>query len=283
MKRRTFIAGLGSAAAWPVVARIGFAQSTVPVVGFLFAQSANTYPQAIDAFRQGLSGAGFTEGRNVLIEYRWAENHYDRLPALAADLVARKVSVIVAAGGGQSPLAVKPLTVTIPIVFTMGDLDPVRAGVIESLNHPGGNITGVIPLISLLGPKRLELLHEMVPKAKNIAMLSNPTHTDAAQQVSDMQQAARRLGLDLIVFNANSESDIDTAFTTMAREHAEAVIMAGDLYLAGRRTQVVALAAQYRLPVMYGDPTAIPRADLSATRQTFSIHIGNSASIPLES
>jgi putative tryptophan/tyrosine transport system substrate-binding protein len=255
MRRRDFITGIGVAAVvWPLAAH---AQQAVPVIGFLFAQSARTYPELIEAFRQGLSQAGFVEGQNLAIEYRWAENHYDRLPALAADLVARKVAVIVAAGGGQSPLAAKPTTATIPIVFTMGDLDPVAAGLVASINRPGGNVTGVVPMVSALGPKRLELLHEIAPGTKRIAMLSNPNHTDAADQVKDMRVAAHALGLELLVYDASSETEIDTAFAALVRDRSDALIIAADLYLAGQYARVIALALRHRLPVMYTLPTAV--------------------------
>jgi putative tryptophan/tyrosine transport system substrate-binding protein len=246
MRRRDFIAGLGGAAAWTVAARAQ--QAAMPVVGFLYTQSPGPSADFVAAFRQGLSEAGFVEGGNVAIEYRWAENRYDRLPGLAAELVKRKVAIIFA-GGGESAIAAASETATIPIVFTMGDLDPVRAGLVASLRRPGGNVTGAIPMMSVTGTRRLGLLHELVPNDAVVAMLSNPTHTDAADQVRDIQEAARTLGKQILVLNASNESDIDASFAILVRQRAGALVLAADPFFTERQPQIIVLAARHALPV----------------------------------
>ena len=187
----------------------------MPVIGFLNTQSPGLFAYLVAGFRQGLREAGFVENRNVAIEYRWAENQYDRLPTLAADLVNRQVAVIAATGGSLSALAAKSATATIPIVFLLGDLDPVRAGIVSSLNRPDGNITGVSVLISMLGAKRLELLHELVPKVAVVGMLVNSNFPDTATQVRDVEEASRALGLKLEVARAKTEDEIALGFATL--------------------------------------------------------------------
>src|SRR5712691_4583208 len=187
-------------------------EPAIPVIGFLNPQSPGRFAHLVAGFRQGLSDAGYVEGQNVAIEYRWAENQFERLPALAADLVDRHVAVIVATAG--APLTAQAATATIPIVFVMGELDPVKAGLVTSLNRPGGNLTGVTPITSVLGPKRLELLHELVPTATVIGMLVNPHFPDAETQAREAQDAAHALGLQLQVLHASSEGDLETAFAT---------------------------------------------------------------------
>jgi ABC-type uncharacterized transport system substrate-binding protein len=249
VKRREFITLIGgAAAAWPLAARAQ--QPGVPVIGFLTTLGRNDRPNLAEAFRRGLSETGYIEGRNVAIEYRFAENQHDRLPALAADLVGRKVAVIVATGGGNSVLAAKGATTTIPIVFTFGS-DPVLAGFVASLNRPGGNITGVSFFGTLLSGKALGLLHELVPNAAVIALLANPKIQESAGTVSDAQEAARTLGLQLAVFNASTPSEIDTAFATLRQRRVGALLVGGDPFFTSRRQQIVALATRDAVPAMY--------------------------------
>jgi putative ABC transport system substrate-binding protein len=249
MRRREFFMLVGgAAAAWPLAGRAQ--QPVIPVVGFLNTQSADVFAYLVAGFRRGLREAGYVEDRNVAIEYRWAENHNDRLPALAADLVHRQVTVIAATGGSISALAAKSATTTIPIVFVLGDLDPVRAGIVASLNRPGGNVTGVSMLISLLGAKRLELLHELVPNITVISMLVNPNFPDTPTQVRDVHEAARALGLRIEVHNASTESEVVEGFAALAREGAGALMISADPFLTSRPDRVAALAARHRLPTI---------------------------------
>ena len=248
MRRREFIAGLGGAAAWPVVARAQ--QTTVPVIGFLSGRSPNEASYLIEAFRRGLREIGYDDGRNVAIEYRWARGEYDRLPAFAAELVARSVSIIVSVGG--SSLAAKAATAKIPIVITEGH-DPVANGLVQSLNRPGGNLTGVMLYGSLLPMKRLELLREAVPGAKSIAILGNPSTPDSvsksdAQQVADLAAA---LGQRILVLNASSEQELEPAFATMTRQGADALQVMNDPFLDGQRAKIVALASERGIPTIY--------------------------------
>ena len=210
MRRREFIAGLGSAAAWPMVAR---AQQAMPVIGFLSPQSAaGEYKLYTVPFLQSLKENGYFEGQNVAVEYRWAENQFDRLPALAAELVRRRVAVIVATGT-PAALAAKAATTTVPIVFSSA-ADPVASGLVASLNRPGANLTGIATLSSELGPKRLQLLHELIPDATQLGVLADPAAPGVQSFVADLQAAARTLGLQLVVENASTDSDLETAFTT---------------------------------------------------------------------
>lgn len=249
MKRRELIVLLGGAAVgWPlgVCAQHG----AIPVVGFLHYASAHTLTHLADAFRRGLQETGYIEGQNVAIEYRWAEGQYDRLPALVADLVRQQVSVIVSGGGAPAVLAAKAATTTIPIVFSLGT-DPVGLGVVVSLNRPGGNITGVYQFTSGLEAKRLGLLHEMVPKATTIAVLVNPNYTDAESQLRDAQEAATRLGMQLVVVRANAESDFAAAFSTLVRQQAQALLVCSSPFFNARRQQLVVLAARHSMPAIY--------------------------------
>src|SRR6516165_3551234 len=214
IKRRTFIAGLGTAAAWPVVAR--GQQAAMPVVGVLNATSSVGYARELAAFRQGLDESGYVEGRNVAIEYRSADGQYERLPVLAADLVRSQVSVIATIGGIPSALAAKSATTTIPIVFQMG-VDPVEMGLIASLSRPGGNITGVVNLNLEVGPKRLQMLHELVPIATKISVLVNPANPNREIVLKEMQAAARTLGVELDVLRASTEREIDEVFASLVR------------------------------------------------------------------
>jgi putative ABC transport system substrate-binding protein len=247
-KRREFIALLGgAAAAWPLAARSQ--QSAMPVIGFLRPYSIERSMHLMTAFRQGLKEAGYTEGQNVVIEYRSAEGQYDRLTELATDLVQRRVQVIIATGGSGPALAAKSATSTIPIVFT-GE-DPVKAGLVASLNQPGGNATGVSTLSADIGSKRLGLLHELVPNATTIAVLNNPKFPGGANHLQEVQSAARSLGLQMRVLNAVNEGEIDAAFVAMARERPDALLQNPDPFMTSRRDQIVTLANHYKLPALY--------------------------------
>ena len=247
MKRREFIALAGGAAAWPLAAD---AQQAMPVVGFLQSglRSATTNFQA--AVVRGLAETGFVEGRNVVIEYRAAENFSDRLPALAADLVKRRVSVIVATGGPLPAIAAKAATATIPIVFVYGG-DPVGDGLVTSFNRPGGNVTGATFITAALASKRLELLRELVPGAGLIGVLANPTSPLADTQWKDLQDAARPFGQQLRLVHVRGETEFDSAFATLGQQGAGALLVTTDTMFYSRRAQLVALAARYRIPVSW--------------------------------
>ena len=247
LRRRKLIVLLGGAAAWPlgVLAQ----QPAMPVIGFLNAGSPNRITNLVAAFRQGLSETGYVEGQNLLIEYRWAEGDYDRLPALAIDLVRRQVAVI-SAGSPQAALAAKAATPTIPIVFTSGG-DPVELGLVSSFNRPGGNVTGVSFLANELGAKRLELLREVVPTAVSMGFLANPTRASFAAETKDLQQAAHALGVQLIILNASSEGEIDAAFAKFDQYRVNAIRVGTDSFFLSRRDQLVALAARLAIPTMY--------------------------------
>jgi putative ABC transport system substrate-binding protein len=248
-KRREFITLIGgAAAAWPIAALAQ--QPALPVIGFISSGSPATNRESLPAFRQGLRDAGFVEGRNVVIEYRWGDEIYDRLPALAADLVRRGVNVIAAVGGGRSVLAAKAATSTIPIVFSGGS-DPVAAGLVASLNRPGGNLTGASFFSTELGPKRLELLHQLIPAATRIAVLLNPTNRNLEALSKILQAAAGGLGLQLDVVHASADRDIDMLFPTLARLRAGALLVGPDNYIFSRNGQIAALALRHALPTMY--------------------------------
>ena len=247
MKRREFIAALGCAAAWPVVARAQ--QPAMSVIGFLSGASPVSFAPLVAAFRQGLSDTGYLEDRNVMIEYRWAEGHYDRMPDMAAELVHRQVAVIVATGGDPSALAAVAATKTIPIVFSAGS-DPIKRGLVQSLNRPGGNVTGVYFFTTEMEGKRLGLLHELVPTAATVAALVNPTNLDDAT-LKEVDEAARSLGLRVDILRASTESDIDVAFAAIAQSRAEAVLICADPFFNSRREQLVTLAALHKVPAVY--------------------------------
>jgi putative ABC transport system substrate-binding protein len=249
MRRRDFIIFLaGAMAAWPLTGRAQ--QKAMPVIGVLNATSPTPFAPLMGAFLAGLSEVGYVEGQNVTIEYRWAEGHYDRLPALAADLVGRKVDLIMASSP-PSALAAKSATSTIPIVFR-GGADPVGDGLVASLARPGGNLTGVSQLGDEgLTAKRLELLSELVPRAGVIALLVNPNNSTAERVIQEVQQAARAKGVQLHVLKASSESEIDAAFASLVQPHAGALVVGADPFLSSRREQLVALASRHAVPSIY--------------------------------
>jgi putative ABC transport system substrate-binding protein len=250
MKRRAFISLLGgAAAAWPLAARAQ--QPAMPVIGFLNSQSPEGYAEPMRAFRQGLKDAGYIEGENLAIEYRWANNEMDRLPALAAELVRRRVAVIATTGGASTAIAAKAATTTIPIVFTSGD-DPVRRGLVASLARSGGNLTGVSFLVVELLAKRLELLRELVPGAARAAVLVNPAEAVNTEiTLRDVEAAARSFGLQVQVLKADTSDEINAAFESIGRERPDALFVAATAFFVARRTQLVQLAAFHRLPAAY--------------------------------
>jgi putative ABC transport system substrate-binding protein len=247
MRRREFIVGLGTAAMWPLAVRAR--QPSMPVVGFLHSVSPAPFARMVAGFQRGLREAGYVEGQNVTVAYRWAEGQNERLPALAADLVGRHVAVIAATGGLVVARAAKAATSSIPIVFVSG-ADPVQAGLVASLNRPGGNITGVSPLFSGLGSKRLELLHLLVPKAAVIGVLVNPNY-DADLQVQEVQTAAVALGLKLDIVRASTETEIDKALTTLVKQGVDALFVANDPFFDSHRDQIIGVAARDAIPAMY--------------------------------
>ena len=248
MERRAFIVMTLVAAGWPLKAR---AQQPMPVVGYLSQGSpASDAAYRLPGFRQGLNEAGYVEGQNVAIEYRWAESQYDRLPGLAADLVGRKVDVIAAMGGTPAAFAAKAATSTIPIVINVG-VDPVQAGLVTSLNRPGGNITGVANFSAELAAKKLDLLHELVPTASLVALLANPSNPITELEIRSLQDAARALGLQAHVLQASTASEIDAAFGSLVEFRGGALVVSADAFLNNRRDQVVALAARHAVPAIY--------------------------------
>jgi putative ABC transport system substrate-binding protein len=263
MNRRTFVRSVAATAmGLTVVARAQ--KSELPAIGFLNLASAAEWEPRVAAFRRGLAEGGYVDGRNVTIDFRWAEGNYDRLPALAAELVQRRVSVIVATGGGPVILAAKSATLTIPIVFTLGN-DPVRLGVVASLNRPGGNITGVSILTLELAAKRVSVLHELVPKATTIGLLVNPDNARLAEpETSTMRDAALKLGLHLSVQSARNESEISQAFSALVRERAGALLIGSDASYESRREQLVALAARHSLPTLYPQRESVAAGGLAS-------------------
>jgi len=249
MRRREFIGFLGGAAmAWPLAAHAQ--QRELPVVGFLSSRSPGESASVIEAFREGLREAGYVEGQNVAIEFRWAEGQFDRLPAMASDLVTRQVAVIIAAGGDHPALAAKAATSTIPIVFSGSDF-PVKVGLVASLNRPGGNVTGASLFTSELEAKKLTLLRELMPEALLIAMLVNPTNPSAETDIEDVQKAATAVGQRVVFLRASSNQEIITAFETVVRQQANALLVAHDPIFLSRRNQFIALAAQHAVPAIY--------------------------------
>src|SRR6516164_8553668 len=249
MRRRDFIKVIaGSAAAWPFTARAQ--QLALPVIGFLNSASPQPWENYVAGFRAGLKEAGYVDGQNVTIEFRWDEGHYDRLPRMAADLVRRKVNVLVATGGLPSVVAAKAATSTIPIVFTTGS-DPVRLGVVASLSRPGANLTGVSLFSTVLDAKRLDLVRRLIPGVQLIAVLFNPNRPDHASHVKEIQEAARTVDQQIHILLASDEAAIDAAFASAAQLHTGAMLVGGDPFLNSERDKIVRLAAQYSIPAVY--------------------------------
>jgi putative tryptophan/tyrosine transport system substrate-binding protein len=248
MRRREFISLLGGAAAWPLAARAQ--QAAMPVVGWISSRAARESAYLVAAFRQGLKETGYVEPQNVVVDFRWADGYYDRLNALATELVRRSVTVIVATGGDPAAQAAKVATVTIPIVFVSGS-DPVKVGLVASFNRPGGNISGVHLLLLGMGAKRLGLLHELVPAANPIGVLTNPNFADAHTQLRDVENAAESLGSELLVLKASTELEIDAAFTNLAQQKIGAVLIASDPFFTTQRDQLAALASRHAIPAIF--------------------------------
>ena len=249
MKRREFITLLGSAAAaWPLAARAQ--QAAMPVVGFLGAPSAAPYARYVAAFHQGLKEVGYVEHQNVAMEYRWADGQYDRLPALAAELVNRRVAVIVPIGGAPATLTAKAATSTIPIVFNLG-ADPIGLGLVTNLNRPGGNITGIAMMTLEIETKRLELLHELAPASTALAVLLNPTNAQAQTQEREAQRAARVIGRQVLILKAGTEREIESAFAALVRERAGGLLVGGDTFFNSQETLFVVLSARHAIPTIY--------------------------------
>ena len=247
MNRRAFISLIGGAAAWPLTARAQ--QPALPVVGFLRSTPATGFAYTVDPFRQGLNDAGFVEGKNVAIEYRWADNQEDRLPELAADLVRRQVAAIVGAGTPAAQ-AGKAATATTPIVFVIG-ADPVRVGLVASINRPGGNITGVVFSVTPLLAKLLGMLHELVPKASIIAVLRDPNGPDVESQSRDLEEAARAIGRQILMVNAANEREFHAAFAKVVQAGAGGLLISASVFFFSQRRLLVALAARHALPTVY--------------------------------
>jgi putative tryptophan/tyrosine transport system substrate-binding protein len=248
VKRRDFITLLGGASAWPLAARAQ--QAAMPVIGFLNAASSDEYAERLRGFHQGLKDEGFVEGENVAVEYRWADNQINRVSAMAAELVRRQVGVIAAVGGNAAPDAAKTATTTIPILFITPD-DPVKLGLVTNLARPSGNLTGITFLASELGAKRLELLRELVPSASRVAILFNPASAASESRLSEVQAAARTMGMQIQAFSARASHEIDLAFPAMVREGSEALLIIPDPVFSGRRIHLVHSASRHRLPAIY--------------------------------
>jgi len=257
----------GAAAMWPVGGRAQ--QPAMPVVGFLNARSAAETQGSVAGFAKGLREAGFVEGRNVAFEFRWADGHYDRLPAFAADLVRRRVAVIAAGGGPVSALAAKKATSTIPIVF-MGGSDPVANGLVASFSRPGGNVTGVLNVASQLTAKRLEILHELTPAGRSVAVLRNPGYPEANLQMQEIESAAARMGLKLHIASARSESEFEPVLAELFKQGADALFVANDPYFAAQRAKLIPLVARYRIPAIYSQREYVEAGGLMSYGTNFA-------------
>jgi putative ABC transport system substrate-binding protein len=247
MRRREFLGVLGGAATWPVAA---WAQQAVPVIGFLNAASSDGYAERLRGFRQGLKDTGFVENENVAVEYRWAESQADRLPAMATELVHRRVAVIAATGGNAAVEAAKAATTTIPVLFVTPD-DPVKLGLVTSMARPNGNLTGINFVSTELNAKRLELLRDLVPAITRVAVLWNPREPSSEIRLNEVRTAASAMGLQIRVYNASNSREIDMAFAAMGRERSDAFFFIADPSFNGRRIQLVHLATRYAIPAMY--------------------------------
>ena len=278
MRRREFIAGLGGAAAWPIAARAQ--QPAMPVIGFLHSQSPPGFVEPVAAFHRGLAETGYIEGKNVAIDYRWAEGHVDRVVALVTEMVRNRYAVIAMIGSTPGALALKAATRTVPIVFQVGP-DPVTAGLVASLNRPGGNLTGVSVINVEVIAKRLELLHDLVPAAKSVAFLVNPDNVAATEaEMKEMQGAARALGLRLIVLNVRTPADIETAFATAFPDQAGALVVGGNSFFGAYRDQIIAPAARYRVPTIYSSRSWLVAGGLMSYGTNLNKSTASSAFIP---
>jgi putative tryptophan/tyrosine transport system substrate-binding protein len=267
MRRRYFITILGTAIAWPHAVRAQ--QAAMPVIGFLHSASPDGYAPMMAPFKEGLKDAGYVEGQNVRIEYRWADNQTDRLPSLAEDLVRRNVAVIFAPAGVGSVLAAKAATVTIPIVFVIG-ADPVKFGLVASLNRPGGNVTGVSFLLNALIAKRVELVRELKPTARLIGLLVNTQNPNAESDTKDAQGAARKLGQAIYVVNASSDRELETSFANLVQQRIDALLVASDPYLFSRRNRIVSLAVSNAIPAIFDRRQAVADGGLVSYGTSFA-------------
>lgn len=268
MRRRQFLGAIGGAAvtAWPIS---GHAQTAMPVIGFLHSASPGYFAPFAPSFHEGLKQAGFTEQQNATIEYRWAEGHYERLPALAADLVDRQVKVIFAAGGTDPAKAAKAATGKIPVIFVSA-ADPVTTGLVASLNRPGGNVTGVSLLASALEAKKLGLMRQLIPKASAIGMLVNPNYPSAKVQLEEFREAASQLGIQGIALSAGTADEIDAAFGMLVQQGGGGLIAAADPFMLGRRAQFAALASRYAIPAIYAQREMVAAGGLASYGPSFA-------------
>jgi putative ABC transport system substrate-binding protein len=277
MRRREFITLLGGTVAWPLAASAQ--QPAMPVIGFMSARSPEDTLQELNAFHKGLGEGGFIEHRNTTIEYRWARGDYARLPALAAELVQQRVNVLVATGGDASALAAKAATATIPVVFNMTS-DPVKAGLVESFNRPGGNATGCVTLTESMAPKRFDLLREIVPAVTLFGAIINPNYPAAAGQLRDVEAAAPQIGKRVFVAKASNDPELDAAFAALLRERVGALLVASDPYFDTRRSRIIAFAAQNRLPAIYQFRQYAFEGGLISYGRASPMRTDRSASIP---
>ncbi len=279
MLRRKFLAFVGGAATWPIAARAQ--QRQMPVMGFLASASASGYARVLKEVGDGLNDTGFVEGRNLAVEYRWADYQYDRLQSLAADLVERNLKVIFATGSVLSPIAAKKATETIPVVFANGS-DPLRYGLVASLNRPEGNVTGVTFYNSELGPKRIEIMRELLPRVHTIAVLVNPKNPNADPDSKEIREAGSRIGMHIEIVNATNERELDEVFRGLGKLEADAMMVHIDALFQSRREQIIALAAQYSMPTMYTSREYVPLGglisygtDVGAMYKLAGTYVGN--------